>query len=95
MAECNCGATTDGAWTGVHTKGCASLQPATTGITDVEWLDAQVCKLSDENVRLRAALQFYANEANYDEFFVVSKGFCVSEASCDNGQRAREALNNT
>lgn len=26
----------------------------TTGITDVEWLDAQVCKLSDENERLRA-----------------------------------------
>lgn len=32
----------------------------TTGITDVEWLDAQVCKLSDENARLRAALKPFA-----------------------------------
>lgn len=56
MAECNCAATVEGAWAGVHTEGCASLQPMTTGITDVEWLDAKVCELSDENKRLRAAL---------------------------------------
>lgn len=28
----------------------------TTGIQDVEWLDAKVCELSAENARLRAAL---------------------------------------
>jgi hypothetical protein len=25
----------------------------TTGITDVEWLDAKVCELSEENARLK------------------------------------------
>ena len=30
---------------------------ATTGITDVDWLDAKVCELSDANATLTAALE--------------------------------------
>lgn len=57
MADCNCGAATEGNWAGIHTKECASVQSATTGITDIDWLDAKVCELSNENKRLLAALR--------------------------------------
>jgi hypothetical protein len=40
-----------------------------------------------ETDALRAALAFYADEANYDR-----SEQCGSEACCDGGQRAREAL---
>jgi hypothetical protein len=42
--------------------------------------------------RLRAALQFYAKKENYEQLFVPSKGFSVSEVLIDNGEKARRAL---
>ena len=39
----------------------------TTGITDVEWLDAKVCELSEELVRIRKDARAYANVALSEE----------------------------
>jgi hypothetical protein len=54
-ADCDCGAATSGKWSGIHSEGCSAMRE-TTGIDDVEWLDAKVVELSKENERLRAAL---------------------------------------
>lgn len=48
---CDCGATHDGKWKGIHTEGCRTM---TTGIDDVEWLDAKVVELSARVKELEA-----------------------------------------
>jgi len=48
---------------------------------------------ADEIDRLRAALEWYANEDNYDEGSGYERG--VSDVTSDGGYRATEALNVT
>lgn len=44
---------------------------------------------------LEAALKFYAEPKNYEQFYVASKGFSVAEVLCDNGRQAIAALRST
>lgn len=40
----------------------------TTGIKDVEWLDAAVCELSDKNAKLKSALEKAEAEMRYADW---------------------------
>ncbi len=42
--------------------------------------------------KLEKALVFYAEPKNWDQVYIASKGFSVSETLCDGGRIAREAL---
>lgn len=62
-----------------------------------EQLLKQLAEIGDENARLRKALEFYANEENYDmpTLGIKEDGTEICDysiADTDNGKRAREAL---
>ena len=42
--------------------------------------------------KLKEALKFYADPANYKQVWIASGGFMVSEVYIDSGTKAREAL---
>jgi len=84
MTECNCGASTAGKWADKHTEGCASLAPIkTTGVTDVEWLDAKVVELSEQNEALRRDLA-YAYRAINAGFVYGTFDFSILKKTAQN-----------
>lgn len=53
-----------------------------------------IYNLSDENKRLRAALEWYADAANYAENWTLTSVYCPDSSNVqkDEGERARKAL---